>query len=71
MDLHYDFEVDQNSIKIINNNDNLVAFIDLINGGSLQHLKLNGITIIEQKKEKQKKKTTTKKTKTKTKKKKI
>ena len=51
MDLHYDFEVDQNSIKIINNNDNLVAFIDLINGGSLQHLKLNGITIIEQKKE--------------------
>ena len=51
MDLHYKFETDQNYIQIKNKNDDLVAFVDLINGGSLQHLKLNGITIIEQKKE--------------------
>jgi aldose 1-epimerase len=51
MDLHYKFETDQNYIQIKNNNDDLVAFVDLINGGSLQHLELNGITLIEQKKE--------------------
>ena len=51
MDIYYKFEVDKNSIKIKNNKDNLVAFVDLINGGSLQHLKLNGITLIEEKKE--------------------
>ena len=51
MDLHYNFETDQNYIQIKNNNDDLVAFIDLINGGSLQHLQLNGITVIERKKE--------------------
>ena len=51
MDLHYKFEIDQNSIKIKNNNDDLFAFIDLINGGSLQYLKLNGMTLIEPKKE--------------------
>jgi hypothetical protein len=50
MDLHYNFETDQNYIQIKNNNDDLVAFVDLINGGSLQHLQLNGITVIEQKK---------------------
>ena len=51
MDLNYNFETDQNHIQIKNNNDDLVAFIDLINGGSLQHLQLNGITVIERKKE--------------------
>ena len=51
MDLNYNFETDQNYIQIKNNNDDLVAFIDLINGGSLQHLQLNGITVIERKKE--------------------
>ena len=51
MDLHYKFEIDQNYIQIKNNNDDLVAFIDLINGGSLQHLQLNGINVIEPKKE--------------------
>ena len=51
MDLHYKFETDQNYIQIKNNNDDLVAFIDLINGGSLQHLQLNGINVIEPKKE--------------------
>lgn len=51
MDLYYKFEVDQNFIKIINNNNKLVAFINLLNGGSLQHLELNGITVIEQKNE--------------------
>lgn len=51
MDLHYNFETDQNYIQIKNNNDDLVAFIDLINGGSLQYLKLNGMTLIEPKKE--------------------
>jgi len=51
MDLHYNFETDQNYIQIKNNNKDLVAFVDLINGGSLQHLQLNGITVIERKKE--------------------
>ena len=51
MDLYYKFEVDQNHIQIKNNNDDLVAFVDLINGGSLLHLQLNGITLIEEKKE--------------------
>ena len=51
MDLNYNFETDQNYIQIKNNNDDLVAFIDLINGGSLQHLQLNGITVIERKQE--------------------
>lgn len=51
MDLYYKFEVDQNSIKIINNNNKLIALIDLLNGGSLQHLELNEITVIEEKKE--------------------
>ena len=51
MDLHYKFETDQNYIQIKNNNDDLVAIVDLINGGSLQHLKLNGINVIEPKKE--------------------
>jgi len=51
MDMHYKFETDQNYIQIKNNNDDLVAFVDLINGGSLQYLELNGITLIEQKKE--------------------
>ena len=49
--MYYKFEVDQNHIQIKNNNDDLVAFVDLINGGSLQHLQLNGITLIEEKKE--------------------
>ena len=51
MDLHYNFETDQNYVEIKNNNDDLVAFVDLINGGSLQHLQLNGLTLIEPKKE--------------------
>ena len=51
MNLYYKFEVDKSSIKIINNEDKLVTSIDLINGGSLQHLELNGITLIEEKKE--------------------
>ena len=51
MDMHYKFETDQNYIQIKNKNDDLVAFVDLINGGSLQYLELNGITLIEQKKE--------------------
>ena len=51
MDLHYNFETEQNYIQIKNNNDDLVASVDLINGGSLQHLQLNGITVIERKKE--------------------
>ena len=51
MDLHYNFEKNQNYIQIKNNNDDLVAFVDLINGGSLLHLQLNGITLIEEKKE--------------------
>jgi hypothetical protein len=50
MDLYYKFEVDESSIKIINNEDRLVTFIDLLNGGSLQHLQLSGITLIEEKK---------------------
>ena len=33
MDMHYNVEKDQNHIKIKNNNDDLVAFVDLINGG--------------------------------------
>ena len=48
MDLHYNFEVDPCSIKV-KNNKKLLAFIDLLNGGSLQHLKLNGLTVIEKK----------------------
>lgn len=51
MNLYYKFEVDESSVKIINNEDKLVTSIDLINGGSLQHLELNGITLIEEKKE--------------------
>ncbi len=51
MNLYYKFEVDESSIKIINNEDKLVTSIDLLNGGSLQHLELNGITLIEEKKE--------------------
>ena len=51
MDLHYKFEIEQNCIRIKNNNDDLFAFIDLTNGGSLQHLQLNGINLIEPKKE--------------------
>ena len=51
MNLYYKFEVDESSIKIINNEDKLVTSIDLLNGGSLQHLVLNGITLIEEKKE--------------------
>jgi hypothetical protein len=50
MDLYYKFEVDESSIKIINNEDRLVTFIDLLNGGSLQHLQLSGITLVEEKK---------------------
>ena len=38
MDMHYKFETDQNYIQIKNKNDDLVAFVDLINGGSLQYL---------------------------------
>ena len=51
MDLYYKFEVDQNSIKIINNYNKLIALINLLNGGSLQHLNLNEIIVIEEKKE--------------------
>ena len=31
MDMYYKFEVDKNHIQIKNNNDDLVAFVDLIN----------------------------------------
>ena len=48
MDLDCKFEVDPCSIKV-KNNKKLLAFIDLENGGSLQHLKLNGLTVIEKK----------------------
>ena len=51
MNMYYKFELDESSIKIINNEDKLVTSIDLLNGGSLQHLELNGITLIEEKKE--------------------
>tara|TARA_X000000950_G_scaffold130024_1_gene162418 strand:+ start:3166 stop:4053 length:888 start_codon:yes stop_codon:yes gene_type:complete len=50
MDLDCKFEVDPCSIKV-KNNKKLLAFIDLVNGGSLQHLKLNGLTVIEKKKQ--------------------
>ena len=50
MNMYYKFELDESSIKIINNEDKLVTSIDLLNGGSLQHLELNGITLIEEKK---------------------
>jgi aldose 1-epimerase len=50
MNPNYKFEVNQDAISLKNNNE-LIAHIDLINGGSLQYLNLNGFKVIEQKKQ--------------------